>query len=89
ADRLLGAGATRLLLDLGAVGFCDSTGLGALVRLHRRTEASGGWLRLAGPGPDLRRMLAVTNLDRLLAVYATVPDAAAAPGDRPAASTPP
>jgi hypothetical protein len=37
---------------------------------------AGGWLRLARPNPQLRRILGVTNLDRLLGAYETV-DAAA------------
>lgn len=67
----IAAGRHRLLLDVSGVTFCDSTGLGALVRLHRQAEAQGGWLRLVRPAADLRRILQVTNLDRLLRVDET------------------
>ncbi|MFC7533873.1 STAS domain-containing protein [Actinoplanes sp. GCM10030250] len=75
ADIALLAGHLRLILDVGAVTFCDSSGLSFFVDLHRQTQAQGGWLRLAGASPDLRSMLTVTNLDHLLAVFPTVEQA--------------
>lgn len=75
----IGAGHDRIVLDLAAVAFCDSTGLGALVRIQQGATAHGGWLRLARPAPVLRRMLEITNLDQLLPVYDTVQDAGTAP----------
>jgi anti-anti-sigma factor len=73
----LRAGRSKLILDLDAVSFCDSSGLGMFVSIHRRAGMAGGWLRLARPNAQLRRILAVTNLDRLLGAFETV-DAAAA-----------
>ena len=35
----------------------------------------GGWLRLAGLRPAVRRAVDATNLDRLLSIHATVDDA--------------
>ena len=62
-------GRSKLVLDLSAVGFCDSSGLGMFVSVHRRAGMADGWLRLARPSPRLRRILTVTNLDRLLGAY--------------------
>ena len=62
-------GRSKLVLDLSAVGFCDSSGLGMFVYVHRRAGMADGWLRLARPSPQLRRILTVTNLDRLLGAY--------------------
>jgi anti-sigma B factor antagonist len=62
-------GRSKLVLDLDAVGFCDSSGLGMFVSVHRRAGMAGGWLRLARPNAQLRRILTVTNLDRLLGAY--------------------
>jgi anti-sigma B factor antagonist len=72
----LRAGRSKLVLDLDAVTLCDSSGLGMFVSIHRRAGMAGGWLRLARPNPQLRRILSVTNLDRLLGAYETI-DAAA------------
>jgi anti-sigma B factor antagonist len=65
ADRAIGGGHHRLVVDLAAVTFCDSSGLSLLVDLHRETQARGGGLRLTGVPPLLRTMLGVTHLDRL------------------------
>jgi anti-sigma B factor antagonist len=62
-------GRSRLVLDLSAVDFCDSSGLGMFVSVHRRAGMADGWLRLARPSQQLRRILTVTNLDRLLGAY--------------------
>jgi anti-anti-sigma factor len=47
-DQTLDAGALRLILDLAAIGHVDTPGLGLLYRLHRRCEAVGGALLVAG-----------------------------------------
>jgi len=75
--RQVDAGGNRIVLDLGGVTMCDSTGLSVLVRVHRRVKAQGGWLRLADVQPVVHRALALTNLDRLLPLFATVQDAVA------------
>jgi anti-sigma B factor antagonist len=77
-NTALSHGATRLVLDLAEVTFVDSTGLGLLVSLQRRTRGAGGWLRLVNPRPQLGRMLHTTNLDQRLQVYTSVESALAA-----------
>ena len=68
----LRSGRSKLVLDLDSVSFCDSSGLGMFVSIHRRAGMAGGWLRLARPSAQLRRILAVTNLDRLLGAFETI-----------------
>jgi anti-sigma B factor antagonist len=77
-DDALGNGPARLVLDLGGVPFVESTGLGLLLSAQRRAESSGGWVRLANPRAQLRRVLGTTNLDRRLPVYASLEAAIAA-----------
>ena len=72
-EEFVAAGRRHLIVDLSQVPFCDSTGLGILVRLHRLT---GGWTRLAAPQGALRRMLEITNLDRVLPIYDSITEAA-------------
>jgi anti-sigma B factor antagonist len=62
----------RLVVDLSAVEFLDSTALGALVDAHRRQP---GGLRIASPQDAIRRALHVSGIDRHLAVFDTVDDA--------------
>src|SRR3954453_5146615 len=53
-------------LDLSRAPFMDSTGLRVLMRL-RQDAARAGWrLRVAGPQPQVRRMLKLAGADRLL-----------------------
>jgi anti-sigma B factor antagonist len=59
--------------------FCDSAGLHALLGAHKRARAEGRQVRLAVTGPQIRRILALTALDRLLPVYTSLDQALAHP----------
>jgi anti-anti-sigma factor len=72
-------GGHRLVLDLTEVPMCDSSGLNLMVRTRSDVTAAGGWLRLAGTQPMVRKVLDITNLTRLLPTYDTVAEALAAP----------
>src|SRR5205814_7156676 len=65
----------RVVLDLSRVDQCDSSALNLMVQTHRAAAGRGGWLRLVAPVAQVRRTLEITNLTRLLGVYATVADA--------------
>jgi|tagenome__1003787_1003787.scaffolds.fasta_scaffold17603047_2 anti-sigma B factor antagonist len=75
AEDALDDGADRLVVDLAAVTFCDSSGLSVFVQLHRRAAARGGSFALAAVQPPVRMVLQATNLDRLLEVHPTVDEA--------------
>jgi anti-sigma B factor antagonist len=66
-----------LVIDLGAVTFLDSTGIGALVTSLKRAQAKGGDLRLAHVPHTVRMTLELTSLQSYLPRYATVADALA------------
>ena len=74
-DDLVAAGKARLVVDLGAVDFIDSSGLGALVGGLKAARQQGGDLRIAAAGDQVRAVLKLTNLDRILTPYATVEEA--------------
>ncbi|RQW98502.1 anti-anti-sigma factor [Micromonospora inaquosa] len=57
-------GDAPVLVDLTGVTLCDSSGLSALLVVHR----CAGAIRLTGVGPQLQRMLDRTGLSELLAV---------------------
>jgi anti-sigma B factor antagonist len=71
-DDLVAAGKVRLVVDLHAVDFIDSSGLGALIGGLKSARQQGGDLRIAAAGDQVRAVLKLTNLDRILAPYATV-----------------
>lgn len=66
------AGEDRVVLDLGHVGFLDSSGLSALVSINRAMSARGAELRLAAPGRAVVAVLELTRLHRLFEIYETV-----------------
>jgi anti-anti-sigma factor len=62
-----GEGCERLLLDLSAVDFIDSTGLGGLLELRSTLRSREVTLEIAaGEGP-VRQALEITGLSELLA----------------------
>ena len=67
----------RLLIDMSAVPFVDSAGLGALIGGIRRTRELGGEVAVACNRPTLTRLLRTTGFDRIVTVAETVDDAAA------------
>lgn len=86
---LLDADTPRIVLDMSGVEICDSSGLNLIAGSHHIATGRGGWLRLAGLQPMVRRVVEITNLDRLLPIHATVDDALHdPPSGRDAASGP-
>ncbi|KUJ40372.1 hypothetical protein ADK46_09890 [Streptomyces rimosus subsp. rimosus] len=69
------APAARLIADLTAVTFMDTSALTELETALARSEAVGGWLRLVYHQPAIGRLLRLTGLTRRFPRYATVQDA--------------
>ncbi len=64
-----------LVVNLAEVSFLDSTGLGVLVGVWHRVEASGGRLAVAAPSGQVRRALNTAGLTKVLSVYDLEADA--------------
>ena len=64
----LARGSGRLLVDLSGVELLDATGLGVLVAAHRRARLQDRELVLCDARPRVARLLALTRLDRVIAV---------------------
>ncbi|MEU9019746.1 STAS domain-containing protein [Actinomadura sp. NPDC048394] len=64
----------RIVLDLGGVSFCDSSGINALVRLWKHISAAGGQLLVLRPQPRLVTLLSRTGVDRWVPVVQELPD---------------
>ena len=70
-------GHATVVVDMTRTHACDTAGLHVLVRAHRRALAQGGELRLAMPSPDVRRLFAITGLDRVIRHFASLDEALA------------
>ncbi|MDX6307521.1 MAG: hypothetical protein QOI06_567 [Nocardioidaceae bacterium] len=55
-----------VVLDMSGVETIDAAGLGMLTAAHLRCERSGHRLVLRNCPPEIRRVLAVTRLNRIL-----------------------
>jgi anti-sigma B factor antagonist len=67
--RLIEQGHVHLLVDLTKVGFLDSSGLGALVRALTNTQKEGGTTKLLSAGPQVKKLLTMTNLDSVFETH--------------------
>jgi len=74
----------HIVLDLSEMTFCDSTGLGTFVGLHRQSAAAGGRLSLAAPRRRIDDLLKLSGIDRVIPVFATPHQALTAPAEPPA-----
>jgi anti-sigma B factor antagonist len=61
----------QLVLDVTEVGFCDSSGITALLATRNRTIATGHQLTLAGVPTHMTRMFRVVGLDQVFGLDPT------------------
>ena len=81
---------TRIVLDLGNLGFVDSAGLGALIAARTASVNRGAGIKLANLTKKLRDALTITKLVTVFDVYDSVQAAVDSFGPaQPAAGTPP
>ena len=60
----------RVVIDLEAVDFLDSAGLGILVGGLKRARTHGGELELVCTSQDVLKPLEITGLDRVFTIHA-------------------
>jgi anti-sigma B factor antagonist len=75
--ELVTDGCARIVIDLSATDFIDSSGLGALVASLKVARQAGGDLRLAATTEQVNTVLQLTNLNRILKPSDSVADARA------------
>jgi anti-sigma B factor antagonist len=62
-------GKNNLVIDLKAVRFVDSSGLGSLVSGFKNASARNGNLKLCGLQPQVRSMFELTRLHRVFEIF--------------------
>lgn len=70
-ERLIRDGHVKLVLDLNAVTYIDSAGLGLLVAKFVSLRSRGGDLRLVHLTPRSMHLMTITNLATVFETYAS------------------
>lgn len=73
-DEQIHAGCTDLVVDLKAVTFMDSTGLGVLVGRLKLIRAQGGTMRVLGATERVHKVFTITGLDRVFDIVSSLDD---------------
>ncbi len=74
-DQEIAEGRTRLVVDLDAVSFLDSTGLGVLVGRLKLVRNSSGWLRIVCSSERILRVFRITGLDKVFGIHGSLDEA--------------
>ena len=75
---LLGAGHKQIVLNLAAVTYIDSSGLGEMVSCHTTATREKGAIKLANVGKRSKDLLVITKLNMVFSVYDSEAEAIAA-----------
>lgn len=70
--RLVADGRNHLVVDLEAVDFIDSTGLGVLIGALKRVRINDGDLRLVCSDQRVRKIFDITGLDKVFQILGSV-----------------
>lgn len=62
-------GLKTLVLDLSGVTFMDSSGLGVLIALLKRTSEAGGDIKLAGLRKEVRLVFEITRAYKIFDIF--------------------
>ncbi len=73
--RLLGEGKKKILLNLGSVGYVDSSGIGELVSSFTAVNKENGSLKLLNLTQKIQDLLAITKLLTVFDVFDSEADA--------------
>jgi anti-sigma B factor antagonist len=70
-------GTATAVVNMAGTEFCDSAGLNVLIRAQQRAQAQGGEVRVVMGGAAVRRVFAVTAIDRVLPTFPSLEEALA------------
>jgi anti-sigma B factor antagonist len=75
--KLLAAERKVVVLDIGALDYVDSSGVGMLVSCLTRLKKAGGEMKVAGASPRIRRIFSMTGVEGMMSLYDDVAAATA------------
>jgi anti-sigma B factor antagonist len=70
--KLLDSGQNKIVLNLGGVGYVDSSGIGELVSRYTTTKNAGGRLKLLNLPKKIKDLLMITKLLTVFEIYEDV-----------------
>ncbi len=73
--QVLAGGSTRIVVNLEKTAFMDSSGLGALIGCLKAARQAGGDLRIAAVQPQVKMVLQLTSMDKVLTSYSSAEEA--------------
>lgn len=76
-QQTLAQGLSHLVVDLSELRFCDSSGLGVLLRAARAARSAGGACVIAGASGAVARLFAITAMDQVVPLEPDVSSALA------------
>ncbi len=65
----------KLIIDLSEVEYCDSSGLSAILLAFRILQSNEGHIRIASPTKNVKTLIEISQLNRVLHVCNTVIEA--------------
>ena len=67
---------TSLVIDLSAISYLDSSGIGTLIGVKKELEKRGGDVRLTGINPGVQAIFDTIRAHRVFEMYGSVQEAA-------------
>lgn len=67
--KAVAAGARACLVDMRAITYLDSGGVGSLVSMYRHVMRHDGQLKISRPSPSAARVLAITKLTTVFEIF--------------------
>jgi anti-sigma B factor antagonist len=68
-NRALAGDRPKIVIDLSAVTFMDSAGLGVLIACLKTARQAGGDVRISAPSEQVAMVLSLSNVDRILTPF--------------------
>lgn len=69
-------GVKSIVIDLSQTRYCDSSGLSAILVANRLCKNSNGIFVLTGLQEPVKKLISISQLDTILNITATLPEAA-------------
>jgi anti-sigma B factor antagonist len=81
--KFMEAGETNYLLDMRAVTYISSMGVGSLMKFYRAVLEMEGVVKLLSPSQSVRNILAISKLDSVFQIFADEQEALGSFAEKP------